>query len=107
MTWKSNFLTLILQRANDLVRNKIHPTSIISGYRVSAFYFFLFSLVLIFSNCIHVCLLQNVLWLITCYFFVVNNPLCLTLSLHCVQLAMREACKYVEEKLAVKVRLLK
>jgi chaperonin GroEL (HSP60 family) len=24
-----------LQRANDLVRNKIHPTSIISGYRVS------------------------------------------------------------------------
>ncbi|KAI4387194.1 hypothetical protein MLD38_005043 [Melastoma candidum] len=40
-----------LKRANDLVRNKIHPTSIISGYR----------------------------------------------------LAMREACKYVEEKLAVKV----
>ncbi|KAH0974129.1 hypothetical protein GBA52_016028 [Prunus armeniaca] len=41
----------LLKRANDLVRNKIHPTSIISGYR----------------------------------------------------LAMREACKYVEEKLAVKV----
>ncbi|XP_022743534.1 T-complex protein 1 subunit alpha isoform X2 [Durio zibethinus] len=40
-----------LKRANDLVRNKIHPTSIISGFR----------------------------------------------------LAMREACKYVEEKLAVKV----
>lgn len=40
-----------LKRANDLVRNKIHPTSIISGYR----------------------------------------------------LAMREACKYVDEKLAVKV----
>ncbi|XP_044366366.1 T-complex protein 1 subunit alpha isoform X1 [Triticum aestivum] len=39
------------QRANELVRNKIHPTSIISGYR----------------------------------------------------LAMREACKYVEEKLSVKV----
>ncbi|KAK7318899.1 hypothetical protein RJT34_03606 [Clitoria ternatea] len=43
-----------LKRANDLVRNKIHPTSIISGYR----------------------------------------------------LAMREACKYVEEKLAVKVEKL-
>ncbi|KAK4755386.1 hypothetical protein SAY87_009143 [Trapa incisa] len=41
----------LLKRANDLVRNKIHPTSIISGYR----------------------------------------------------LAMREACKYVDEKLAVKV----
>ncbi|KAM0912068.1 hypothetical protein ACQ4PT_013031 [Festuca glaucescens] len=41
----------LLKRANDLVRNKIHPTSIISGYR----------------------------------------------------LAMREACKYVEEKLSVKV----
>lgn len=26
---------IILQRANDLVRNNIHPTSIISGYRVS------------------------------------------------------------------------
>jgi T-complex protein 1 subunit alpha len=25
----------LLKRANDLVRNKIHPTSIISGYRVS------------------------------------------------------------------------
>ncbi|PKI44837.1 T-complex protein 1 subunit alpha [Punica granatum] len=41
----------LLKRANDLVRNRIHPTSIISGYR----------------------------------------------------LAMREACKYVDEKLAVKV----
>ncbi|KAJ9554037.1 hypothetical protein OSB04_018082 [Centaurea solstitialis] len=41
----------LLKRANDLVKNKIHPTSIISGYR----------------------------------------------------LAMREACKYVDEKLAVKV----
>ncbi|KAI3441108.1 CCT-alpha (T-complex protein 1 subunit alpha) [Psidium guajava] len=41
----------LLKRANDLVRNKIHPTSIISGFR----------------------------------------------------LAMREACKYVDEKLAVKV----
>ena len=28
-------LIIILQRANDLVRNHIHPTSIISGYRVS------------------------------------------------------------------------
>ncbi|CAL9202810.1 unnamed protein product [Musa hybrid cultivar] len=44
----------LLKRANDLVRNKIHPTSIISGYR----------------------------------------------------LAMREACKYVEEKLATKVEKL-
>ncbi|KAK7837231.1 t-complex protein 1 subunit alpha [Quercus suber] len=44
----------LLKRANDLVRNNIHPTSIISGYR----------------------------------------------------LAMREACKYVEEKLAVKVEKL-
>ncbi|KAI4356704.1 hypothetical protein L6164_000704 [Bauhinia variegata] len=44
----------LLKRANDLVRNKIHPTSIISGYR----------------------------------------------------LAMREACKYVEEKLAVRVERL-
>ncbi|XVF29606.1 hypothetical protein REPUB_Repub15cG0136400 [Reevesia pubescens] len=43
-----------LKRANDLVRNKIHPTSIISGFR----------------------------------------------------LAMRESCKYVEEKLAVKVEKL-
>ncbi|XP_022722684.1 T-complex protein 1 subunit alpha-like [Durio zibethinus] len=43
-----------LKRANDLVRNKIHPTSIISGFR----------------------------------------------------LAMKEACKYVEEKLAVKVEKL-
>lgn len=25
------------QRANELVRNKIHPTSIISGYRVSLY----------------------------------------------------------------------
>ncbi|CAD6260062.1 unnamed protein product [Miscanthus lutarioriparius] len=41
----------LLKRGNDLVKNKIHPTSIISGYR----------------------------------------------------LAMREACRYVEEKLAVKV----
>nr|DAD32439.1 TPA_asm: hypothetical protein HUJ06_011290 [Nelumbo nucifera] len=44
----------LLKRANDLVRNKIHPTSIISGYR----------------------------------------------------LAMREACKYVDEKLATKVEKL-
>ncbi|CAK7347836.1 unnamed protein product [Dovyalis caffra] len=44
----------MLKRANDLVRNGIHPTSIISGYR----------------------------------------------------LAMREACKYVDEKLAVKVEKL-
>lgn len=44
----------LLKRANDLVRNKIHPTSIISGYR----------------------------------------------------LAMREACKYVDEKLAIKVEKL-
>ncbi|KAF3340891.1 T-complex protein 1 subunit alpha-like protein [Carex littledalei] len=44
----------LLKRANELVRNKIHPTSIISGYR----------------------------------------------------LAMREACKYVEEKLATKVEKL-
>ncbi|KAK9273257.1 hypothetical protein L1049_018064 [Liquidambar formosana] len=44
----------LLKRANDLVRNKIHPTSIISGYR----------------------------------------------------LAMREACKYVDEKLAVKAEKL-
>nr|CAD1828361.1 unnamed protein product [Ananas comosus var. bracteatus] len=44
----------LLKRGNELVRNKIHPTSIISGYR----------------------------------------------------LAMREACKYVEEKLAVKVEKL-
>ncbi|XP_076898978.1 T-complex protein 1 subunit alpha-like [Bidens hawaiensis] len=41
----------LLKRANDLVKNKIHPTSVISGYR----------------------------------------------------LAMREACKYVEEKLAIRV----
>ncbi|VFQ75766.1 unnamed protein product [Cuscuta campestris] len=44
----------LLKRANDLVKNKIHPTSIISGYR----------------------------------------------------LAMREACKYVDDKLAVKVEKL-
>ncbi|KAJ8900276.1 hypothetical protein K2173_024916 [Erythroxylum novogranatense] len=44
----------LLKRANSLVRNKIHPTSIISGYR----------------------------------------------------LAMREACKYVEEKLSMKVEKL-
>lgn len=44
----------LLKRANDLVRNKIHPTSIISGYR----------------------------------------------------LAMREACKYVDDKLALKVEKL-
>eukprot|EP00262_Sarcandra_glabra_P021032 TRINITY_DN862_c0_g1_i1.p1 TRINITY_DN862_c0_g1~~TRINITY_DN862_c0_g1_i1.p1 ORF type:complete len:542 (-),score=111.74 TRINITY_DN862_c0_g1_i1:187-1812(-) len=44
----------LLKRANDLVRNKIHPTSIISGYR----------------------------------------------------LAMKEACKYVDEKLATKVEKL-
>jgi len=45
------FAAELLKRANDLVRNKIHPTSIISGYR----------------------------------------------------LAMREACKYIEEHLAVDV----
>jgi T-complex protein 1 subunit alpha len=45
----------LLKRANDLVRNKIHPTSIISGYR----------------------------------------------------LAMREACKYINDKLAIKVCWLK
>ncbi|XXG77866.1 hypothetical protein AAC387_Pa08g1933 [Persea americana] len=44
----------LLKRANDLVKNKIHPTSIISGYR----------------------------------------------------LAMREACKYVDEKLSVRVEKL-
>ncbi|CAH8355533.1 unnamed protein product [Eruca vesicaria subsp. sativa] len=44
----------LLKRANELVRNKIHPTSIISGYR----------------------------------------------------LAMREACKYIEEKLVTKVEKL-
>ncbi|KAJ4886974.1 T-complex protein 1 subunit alpha [Raphanus sativus] len=44
----------LLKRANDLVRNKIHPTSIISGYR----------------------------------------------------LAMREACKYIEDKLVTKVEKL-
>ncbi|CAK9271774.1 unnamed protein product [Sphagnum jensenii] len=44
----------LLKRANDLVRNKIHPTSIISGYR----------------------------------------------------LAMREACKYIDDKLAIKVEKL-
>lgn len=44
----------LLKRANELVRNKIHPTSIISGYR----------------------------------------------------LAMREACKYIDDKLAVKVEKL-
>eukprot|EP01018_Ginkgo_biloba_P002245 Gb_09465 [translate_table: standard] len=44
----------LLKRANDLVRNKIHPTSIISGFR----------------------------------------------------LAMREACKYIDDKLAVKVEKL-
>lgn len=44
----------LLKRANDLVRNKIHPTSIIGGYR----------------------------------------------------LAMREACKYIDDKLAVKVEKL-
>lgn len=48
------FAAELLKRANDLVRNKIHPTSIISGFR----------------------------------------------------LAMREACKYVDEKLAVKVEKL-
>ncbi|KAE9610379.1 putative T-complex protein 1, alpha subunit [Lupinus albus] len=44
-------LAELLKRANDLVRNKIHPTSIISGYR----------------------------------------------------LAMREACRYIEEKLSEKL----
>lgn len=48
------FASELLKRANDLIRNKIHATSIISGFR----------------------------------------------------LAMREACKYVEEKLAIKVELL-
>ncbi|KAL5718374.1 T-complex protein 1 subunit alpha [Ranunculus cassubicifolius] len=48
------FAAELLKRANDLVRNKIHPTSIISGYR----------------------------------------------------LAMREACKYVDDKLSVKVEKL-
>ncbi|KAK9678035.1 hypothetical protein RND81_11G183600 [Saponaria officinalis] len=48
------FAAELLKKANELVRNKIHPTSIISGYR----------------------------------------------------LAMREACKYIEEKLAVKVEKL-
>ncbi|GJW72488.1 acetyl-CoA carboxylase 1 [Tanacetum coccineum] len=45
----------LLKRANDLVRNKIHPTSVISGYR----------------------------------------------------LAMRESCKYIEDKLGVKVNKLR
>ncbi|GJV26499.1 retrovirus-related pol polyprotein from transposon TNT 1-94 [Tanacetum coccineum] len=44
----------LLKRANDLVRNKIHPTSVISGYR----------------------------------------------------LAMRESCKYIEDKLGVKVMII-
>ncbi|KAK9750056.1 hypothetical protein RND81_02G170300 [Saponaria officinalis] len=48
------FAAELLKKANELVRNKIHPTSIISGYR----------------------------------------------------LAMREACKYIEEKLSVKVEKL-
>lgn len=29
------FAAEILKRANDLVRNKIHPTSIISGFRLA------------------------------------------------------------------------
>lgn len=29
------FAAELLKRANDLVRNKIHPTSIISGYRLA------------------------------------------------------------------------
>ncbi|XP_074309233.1 T-complex protein 1 subunit alpha [Silene latifolia] len=48
------FAAELLKKANELVKNKIHPTSIISGYR----------------------------------------------------LAMREACKYIEEKLSVKVEKL-
>ena len=31
-----------LQRANDLVKHKIHPTSIISGYRVSILFVCIF-----------------------------------------------------------------
>lgn len=39
-TNKEYYIDCSLQRANDLVRNKIHPTSIISGYRVSSSFLF-------------------------------------------------------------------
>ena len=65
-----------LQRANDLVRNKIHPTSIISGYRVGLR-----------------------LW----FSYVVSDLQCVHNLCYCWQLAMREACKYIDEKLVTKV----
>ncbi|KAL6494110.1 T-complex protein 1 subunit alpha [Orobanche gracilis] len=65
----------LLKRANDLVRNKIHPTSIISGYRVRI----------------------RLYW---------ASPHTQPFSHSSTELAMREACKYVDEKLAVKVEKL-
>ena len=48
-----NFIYLtydfFVQRANDLVRNKIHPTSIISGYRVSIFNFVVIIIIFFFQ----------------------------------------------------------
>ncbi|KAF3598998.1 hypothetical protein F2Q69_00037821 [Brassica cretica] len=64
----------LLKRANDLVRNKIHPTSIISGYRRA-----------------------NDL---------VRNKIHPTSIISGYRLAMREACKYIEEKLVTKVEKL-
>ena len=57
---------ILLQRANDLVRNGIHPTSIISGYRVSD----CFPAWIAFLKCIYLCKHQELLYLISgcvCY----------------------------------------
>ena len=78
---------VIWQRANDLVRNKIHPISIISSFRVT----FSSSIMVIFFSFMRYS--NGVIW--TCFWVLLF-----------VQLAMREACKYVEEKLAVKVSVL-
>lgn len=80
------------------MRNKVHPTSVASGYRVSMilnlsilaldpFYSFF-----IFSE------LKKILYVLWLWFLTFWHMLW--------QLAMREACKYIEEKLAVKVCLL-
>ena len=55
------YLIIILQRANDLVRNNIHPTSIISGYRVSLS-LSLSSVLSLNPNQFYQCLLWLVTW---------------------------------------------
>lgn len=88
-----------LQRANDLVRNKIHPTSIISGYRLSSSFCFFSSI----FNFLTFLTVKMFAFMYSVTSMIIRNDDILENFFR--QLAMREACKYIDEKLAVKVML--